>query len=174
MQTGLITTLRSSSITLRPITEDDFHELYRAASDPEIWEFHPNSDRYQLEPFKKFFRGALDSKGGLVIIDNESNTIIGSSRYYDEDAKNSSITIGYTFIEKKFWGKGQNKEIKRLMIEHAQKFYENILFNVDSRNIISIKSLEKIGATKDLEFQRQDKDGVMRTAYIYKISKRDI
>ena len=39
--------LKGELVELRPLREEDFHELYAVASDPLIWEQHPASDRYQ-------------------------------------------------------------------------------------------------------------------------------
>ena len=54
--------------------------LHRAASDPLIWEQHPEPDRYERDIFQRYFDGAMASKGALAIIDRRSGRIIGSSR----------------------------------------------------------------------------------------------
>ena len=59
-------TLKGDLIDLRPLRPDDFDELLSAASDPLIWEQHPECDRYKREVFQKFFDGALESKGAFV------------------------------------------------------------------------------------------------------------
>ena len=73
--------LIGNTIKLRPLKEDDFEELYLAASDPGIWELHPDSERYKRDVFaRRFFAGALDSRGALVIEEITTDRIIGSSR----------------------------------------------------------------------------------------------
>ena len=74
-------TLVGSLITLRPLREEDFSDLFAVASDPLIWEQHPNWDRYKEDVFREFFRVAMESGGALVAIDNAEDRIIGSSRY---------------------------------------------------------------------------------------------
>ena len=62
-------TLVGTRVTLRPIVADDFDALFAAASDPAIWEQHPDPLRWQRERFEAYFRGAIESGGGLVVID---------------------------------------------------------------------------------------------------------
>jgi RimJ/RimL family protein N-acetyltransferase len=75
-------TLLGPSITIRPITTDDWPELFAAGSDPKIWEVHPVPDRYTEAEFRKFFDGAVKSKMGFVFVDRATGRLIGSSRYY--------------------------------------------------------------------------------------------
>ena len=66
-------TLVGALVTMRPLRPDDFEELYAAASDPLIWEQHPDPERYQREAFEsRVFRGGLESGGAFSIIDTTS------------------------------------------------------------------------------------------------------
>jgi len=42
-------TLISKALKLRPITLMDYDNLFKAASDPEIWKLHPSPNRYKPE-----------------------------------------------------------------------------------------------------------------------------
>jgi hypothetical protein len=44
--------LSNHLIRLEPLQPMHFNELYAAASDPLIWEQHPNPNRYQKEVFE--------------------------------------------------------------------------------------------------------------------------
>src|SRR5688572_1711229 len=68
-------------VELRPLRPDDWDALFQVASDPLIWEQHPDKERYKEEVFREFFQGALDSGGAFVVLDRETQTFIGSSRY---------------------------------------------------------------------------------------------
>ena len=48
-------TLENENVKLVPLQETDFERLYDVASDPLIWEQHPNKDRYKREIFQTFF-----------------------------------------------------------------------------------------------------------------------
>ncbi|MBY0458018.1 MAG: GNAT family N-acetyltransferase, partial [Gemmataceae bacterium] len=53
-------------LELRPLRPDDFDALFAVASDPLIWEQHPEPDRYREEVVRGFFQGAVESGGALV------------------------------------------------------------------------------------------------------------
>jgi RimJ/RimL family protein N-acetyltransferase len=140
--------LKGEFIELRPLTPGDWDNLFEVASDPLIWEQHPESDRYKEDVFKVFFREALESGGAFVVIDKKSQQIIGSTRYYGYDPEKSEIEIGWTFLTRKYWGGRYNREMKQLMLAHAFKFVENVAFYVGESNIRSQKAMEKIGAIR--------------------------
>lgn len=141
--------LKGELIELRPVTPEDWDDLFAVASDPLIWEQHPESDRYKEDVFKIFFSEALESGGAFVIIDKKNQQIIGSTRFYGYDPEKSEIEIGWTFLARKYWGGRYNRELKQLMLDHAFKFVENVTFYVGENNIRSRKATEKIGALKD-------------------------
>jgi len=140
--------LRGELIELRPLRREDWNNLFAVASDPLIWEQHPESDRYKKEVFKIFFEGALDSGGAFVVIDTKTRQIIGSTRFYGYNPEKSEIEIGWTFLATKYWGGRYNAEMKQLMLAHAFKFVENVVFFVGENNFRSQRATEKIGAVK--------------------------
>jgi RimJ/RimL family protein N-acetyltransferase len=146
MKFDLQPTLKGNLIELRPLTGDDFDSLFAAASDPLIWEQHPESDRYQRAVFQRYFDGAIESKGAFAIIDRKSGKIIGSSRYCNLNEAAGEVEIGWTFLERQFWGGTYNRELKSLMMDHAFRFVDRVLFVVGENNWRSQKALEKIGA----------------------------
>jgi RimJ/RimL family protein N-acetyltransferase len=142
-------TLRGPRITLRPVRPDDLDPLHEAASDPEIWAQHSEPDRHERPVFERFFAGLLGSGGGLVIIDNASGRVIGSSRYYDWNPADASVVIGYTHLERASWGGVTNAELKSLMLAHAFGFARTVWFHVSHGNLRSQRALERIGARLD-------------------------
>lgn len=141
--------LKGELIELRPLTPEDWDDLFAVASDPLIWEQHPESDRYKEDVFKVFFKDALESGGAFVVIDRKSKRIIGSTRYHGYDPEKSEVEIGWTFLARKYWGGRYNREMKQLMLAHAFQFVENVVFYVGENNIRSRKATEKIGAMKN-------------------------
>jgi len=136
-------------IELRPLRPEDWNDLFAVASDPLIWEQHPESDRYKEEIFKVFFREALECGGAFVIVDTTSQQIIGSTRFYGYDPEKSEIEIGWTFLARKYWGGRYNRELKQLMLAHAFKFVESVVLLVGENNIRSQKATEKVGGIRD-------------------------
>ena len=94
------------------------------ASDPLIWEQHPDNQRWREDRFRVFFREAIESGGALVAIDPRTGRAIGSSRYFGHDPERSEIEIGWTFLARDYWGGPTNGEMKRLMLRHAFRFVE--------------------------------------------------
>ncbi len=118
MPADLQPTLVGELLSLRPLRHEDFDDLFAVASDPLIWEQHPDSDRYTPEVFREFFRIAMESKGALIAIDSTTGKVIGSSRYHGYDAVGLEVEIGWTFLARSHWGGVYNGEMKKLMIEH--------------------------------------------------------
>jgi RimJ/RimL family protein N-acetyltransferase len=165
-------TLKGNLIELRPLRPQDFDALFSAASDPKIWEQHPESDRYQREVFQRFFDGALESKGAFAIIERKSGRIIGSSRYCNLDLTNREVEIGWTFLEREFWGGTYNRELKQLMLDHAFRFVDRVVFVVGENNIRSQKALAKIGASFLKKAQLPAADETVRTNVVFVITAK--
>ncbi|PYL52246.1 MAG: GNAT family N-acetyltransferase [Verrucomicrobia bacterium] len=164
--------LKGELIELRPLRPQDFDALFSAASDPQIWEQHPESDRYQREVFQRFFDGALESKGAFAIIEHKSERIIGSSRYCNLDLANREVEVGWTFLEREFWGGTYNRELKQLMLDHAFRFVDRVLFVVGEQNFRSQKALEKIGARFLKKAQLPADDGTIKTSLVFAMTAK--
>jgi RimJ/RimL family protein N-acetyltransferase len=172
MNFDLQPTLKGDLIEVRPLRADDFEALFAAASDPSIWEQHPQSDRYKREVFQDFFKGAIESNGAFVVIDRKTGRMIGSSRYCNFDAAQNEIEIGYTFLEKAFWGGAYNGELKKLMLDHAFRFVDGVVFVVGENNMRSRKAVEKLGATLAGTKETLDREGRPVPCVIYRLSRR--
>jgi RimJ/RimL family protein N-acetyltransferase len=98
--------------------------------------------------FKDFFREALESRGAFAVIDRESGRMIGSSRYYGYDAARREIEIGWTFLARAFWGGIYNREMKTLMLRHAFRFVDRVIFLVGPQNFRSQRAMKKIGGVR--------------------------
>jgi RimJ/RimL family protein N-acetyltransferase len=149
MHIDLQPTLTGERIQLRPTREDDFDALFAVASDPLIWEQHPHHNRWQPEVFRAFFDKGMESGGALVVIDRATGRIIGSSRFHPHDESDGGdLEIGWTFLARSHWGGEFNREMKRLMLEHAFKYVDRVMFLVGVNNIRSQLAMEKIGAVR--------------------------
>jgi RimJ/RimL family protein N-acetyltransferase len=158
--------LKGELLELRPLRAEDFHDLYAVASDPLIWEQHPIRDRYKKEVFEEFFREALESGGALIAMDSKDGRVIGSSRFYGYDEEKSEIEIGWTFLARSHWGGMYNKEMKQLMLRHAFRFVNSVVFLVGLQNVRSQRAMEKIGGVR--VGSRPDRGG--RDSFVYQIT----
>ncbi|SDI26895.1 GNAT family N-acetyltransferase [Chryseobacterium jejuense] len=165
--------LENEEFQLIPLQQGDFESLYEVASDPKVWEQHPNKDRYQREVFENFFRGAIESKGAFKIVEKATGDILGSSRYYNFDEKDSHIFIGYTFYGTKSWGKGINPKVKKLMLDYIFQHVDKVHFHIGKENFRSQKALEKLGGIKIAEEEVAYFAEPTRTNFVYEIKKDD-
>ncbi|MEM8984159.1 MAG: GNAT family N-acetyltransferase [Pseudomonadota bacterium] len=158
--------LHGTDVSLRPLHADDFEALYAVASDPKIWIQHPANDRYEYRVFRAFFDEAIASGGALIATDVATQAVIGSSRYHGYDAERSEIEIGWTFLARSYWGGRYNGEMKQLMLRHAFRYVEHVLFMIGTTNIRSQRAIEKIGGVRI--GLRADPGG--SDSYVYRIS----
>ena len=166
-------TLENENFQLVPLKETDFEKLYQVASDPKVWEQHPNKDRYKREVFENFFKGAMESKGAFLIIDKVSQEVLGSTRFYDFNGKESTILIGYTFYGTNSWGKNVNPQVKKLMLDYIFQFVDQVLFHVGANNIRSQKAMDRLGAEQIGEEEIAYFGEESKTNIIFKIRKSD-
>jgi RimJ/RimL family protein N-acetyltransferase len=158
-------------LELRPLKPEDWESLFVVASDPLIWEQHPAHDRYKEEVFKEFFREALESGGALVVIDRKTQKTIGSSRYVGFERE---IEIGWTFLARSHWGGKYNADLKRLMLDHAFKFVESVVFLIGPTNFRSQKAVEKIGGVMTGRREKTNLHGETVVDVVYQIKKPTI
>jgi RimJ/RimL family protein N-acetyltransferase len=140
--------LTGSLLELRPLREQDFSALFAVASDPLIWEQHPEPDRCTEPVFREYFHGAMSSGGAFLVLDRAGGDVIGSSRFARFDDERSEIEIGWTFLARSHWGGVYNAELKRLMLAHAFRYVRRVVFRVGPDNRRSQRALEKIGTSR--------------------------
>jgi RimJ/RimL family protein N-acetyltransferase len=155
--------LKGSLVELRPLRADDQHALFAAASDPLIWEQHPQRNRHEPEVFRGYFAEQLASGGALIVLDAQTGEAIGLSRYHGHDAERSEVEIGWTFLVRRCWGGAYNRELKDLMLGHAFLSVDSVVFLVAPENTRSRRAVEKIGAVEI--GTRPGADGTPSVAY---------
>ncbi|HET7644366.1 MAG TPA: GNAT family protein [Nitrososphaeraceae archaeon] len=172
-------TLEGKYIILRPPLFDDIEGLSNAARDGEVWNSrfsqfpHPNE-------MQKYIQGMLDwSSKGLIlpftIINKNSNTIVGTTRYLNIDYENLRLEIGHTWIAKSWRNTYVNTEAKFLMLQYAFEKLECIAVEIrtDILNTVSRKAIQRLGAKQDgvLRHHKIMRDGRIRDTVCYSIIK---
>ncbi|WDF62192.1 GNAT family N-acetyltransferase [Flavobacterium sp. KACC 22763] len=144
---------------LIPLEEKHFEALFEAASDPLIWEQNPVKDRYTREGFKTYF-DIIITKSSFLILDKQTNEVMGTTSFYDYNPEKSNVGIGYTFITRKYWGGPYNSSNKKLMMDYAFQHVNSVLFHIGAENFRSQKAVLKLGAEKinELTFSINDTD----------------
>lgn len=165
--------LENEQYQLIPLSQGDFEALYEVASDPKVWEQHPNKNRFEKDVFKNFFNGAIESKGAFKIVEKSSGDIIGSTRFYDFDENKNSVFIGYTFYGTKSWGRGINPQIKKLMLDYIFQYVDKVHFHIGKENFRSQTALERLGGKKIAEEEVAYFGEPTRTNFVYEIKKKN-
>ncbi len=141
-------TLEGELVALRPLCADDFDELFAVAADPLLWEQHPDSERWREDVFRAYFDDHIASGGGLAVVDRATGKPIGATRYANYDPKASEVEIGWTFLARPYWGGVYNADLKRVMLAHAFRSVETVVFLVGAENMRSRRAVEKLGAVE--------------------------
>ena len=173
MNINIQPTLENENVILHPLQDKDFDDLYAVASDPKIWEQHPNKDRCKIEVFKVFFDGAMQSKGAFKIVNKDSGHVMGSTRFYDHNQEENSISIGYTFYGRDYWGKGFNHSVKSLMLDYIFQFVSIVHFHIGADNIRSQIAIARLGTTKIDEQEIAYFGEEPKMNYIYCLTKEE-
>ena len=123
--------------------------------------------------FRGFFDTALACGSAFTIEDLSSGNIIGSSRYHGLDIDKSEIEIGWTFLTRSHWGGSTNREIKGLMLKHAFRYVDTVIFWVGESNLRSRRAMEKIGGIQRSEVQSRTLGTIVYPHVVYEISKHN-
>jgi RimJ/RimL family protein N-acetyltransferase len=141
--------LETNAFSLEQTTSLDFEPLYAVASNPGVWEQHPEKDRWKRPAFSAFFQAAMENDiGCFTVRDKTTGVVIGSTRFYSHDAAGEAVRLGYTFLCPSYWGSGANQEMKEVLLEFAFTIVENVYFDIGKDNFRSRKAVEKLGAVE--------------------------
>ncbi len=162
--------LEGERLLLRPLAEGDWDALFAVASDPLIWELHPQPDRWREPIFARYFADLIASGGSLAVIDKVDGAIIGVSRYqYGSQADGGTVEIGSTMLARSHWGGPFNREMKHLMVDYALQHVATVEFWAWQENARSCRALEKIGARLVDRVEAVEMDGRIFPHAVYAI-----
>jgi RimJ/RimL family protein N-acetyltransferase len=82
----------------------------------------------------------------FIIIDKQSNKIVGTTRFLNIDHENYRVEIGHTWIAKSYRRTVVNTESKLLMLQHAFEKLNCIAVEIrtDVLNTVSRKAIERL------------------------------
>lgn len=155
-------------IKLIPLELNHLDELYESGKYPQIWQYNTNNIQSK-DHMKAYILKALEAKEKgvaipYVLLDKASNSLVGSTRFYNIDLTNYHLDLGFTWITPKFQKSYVNAESKYLMLSQAFERWNAIRvgFRIGPNNIISQKSVENLGAVRE---------GVLRNVMILETNK---
>jgi len=165
-------TLVGETVLLRPTSASDWKDMYVAASDPMIWALHPVRERYKEPLFRENFETGLAGGAMLTIVERSTGAIIGTSRYHGYDPVLSEVEIGWTFLIRRHWGGETNAEVKQLMLDHAFRWVDCVIFKVGETNWRSRGAMEKIGGRLRDDLIEVDVGGVPTPYVVFEIRRK--
>jgi RimJ/RimL family protein N-acetyltransferase len=172
--------LSTERFLVRLLTTNDVPELLLFIdNEPELWKYalvpcndRPSMQQYLDEAFADYEKG---NAFPFVVIDRITGKIVGSTRFYDFQPKNSSTLLGYTWYSKHQQGNGINAHCKFLMLQYAFEVLqlERVELRADLRNERSIAAMRKIGFTQEgiLRNHLPVADGTRRDSIIFSALK---
>jgi RimJ/RimL family protein N-acetyltransferase len=81
------------------------------------------------------------------------------------------VEIGWSFLARSHWGGATNREMKRLMLEHALAQVARVEFRVGESNLRSRRAMEKIGGRLTGRSEMVDTPSGQMRHVIYEITR---
>jgi len=173
--------LVGEKVKLNPLNTSHANDLVNAASDGELWNLKVTSvaSKDTIEAYINFALSEQKANRALpfVVIDQKTNTIIGSTRYCNAAPDHRRLEIGYTWYSKSYQRTGVNTECKYLLLKHAFETLDAIAveFRTNLHNFSSRKAIERIGAKQDgiLRNHIINPDGSLRDSVVFSITNQE-
>lgn len=170
-------TLTGKLVTLIPLKPEHASALVAAASDGNLWELWytpvPSSTTIDTYLTKAFNDQAAGSALPFAVIDNSTQKIIGSTRFWNADNVNQRAEIGFTWYAKSFQKTGVNTECKYLLLTHAFETLNAIAveFRTHWHNHASRAAIARLGAKQDgiLRNHQKNAEGIYRDTVVFSI-----
>lgn len=147
--------LEGERVRLISLKREHAEDLYRAIDSNEIWTYLPS----RMEKFEDMVAHVdealenweLGKEVPFVVIDKESNEIVGMTRFEEVNLQNRNLEIGWTWYSKKVWRSHVNTESKYLLLRHCFDDLDlvRVQFRVDNRNLRSREAVLRIGAKEE-------------------------
>lgn len=170
-------TLTGKRAKLVPMAASHSEGLYEASRNPEIWTYMtlPMRDPADME---RLVREALQARAQgsefpFVIVDQETERIVGSTRFMEITPAHRALEIGWTWLSPDVWRTRINTECKYLLLSYGFETLQaiRIQLKTDSRNLRSQQAIERLGAVREgvLRHHRLLPDGYRRDTVYFSI-----
>jgi N-acetyltransferase len=170
-------TLRGRWASLEPLAREHEAALAAAASDGELWRLWYTSVA-SPERMGDYVTAALAMREHadampFVIRHNASGDVVGSTRFFNVDAKNRRLEIGHTWYAQRVQRTQVNTECKLLLLAHAFEVLQCIAveFRTHWFNQASRAAIARLGAKQDgvLRNHHLMPDGSRRDTVVFSI-----
>ncbi len=174
-------TLTGNYCRLEPFSEQHCDGLKLAIEDGELWKLivttvpHPD----ELNDFYEAASSSHQKGDGLtfVTIDQNSDKVLGSTRFMSASLEHKRVEIGTTFLAKSAQRTAVNTEAKLLMMSYAFEVLKvnRLELKTDYLNTISRTAILRLGAKQEgiLRNHMVMRDGRVRDTVMFSILKKD-
>lgn len=174
--------LENDRVLLRELTGEDFeHLVYFSENEPEIWKYSLVSGAGKTN-LENYIAAAICAKNNLssfpfIVYDKKSKAYAGSTRFYDLNATQRNVLLGYTWYGRQFQGTGLNKNCKFLLLQYAfeNMEIERVELRADNNNERSKAAMRSMGATEEgiLRKDCYKSGGGRRDSIVFSILKEE-
>lgn len=164
-------------VRLEPLNEAHFDGLVGIAAAPQIWTYLPFDGRHAENLRRELRTAILNRNAGthypFTVIAQDSNRIIGSTRFFEIFEEHKKLEIGWTWYHPSAWGKGYNVECKLLLLSYAFETLgaNRVQLKTRDTNKRSQAAIQKTGAVYEgcLRSDRLMPDGHVRDTMVYSV-----
>ena len=147
--------LEGTRVRLEPLSLSHHEQLCEIGLDPLLWQL-ATTVMQSAQDMKSYIETALkwQAEGTALpfaIIEQSSDSVVGSTRFGNIDKANRRLEIGWTWLARKWQRTAVNTETKFLLLKHAFETLGciRVEFKTDSLNEKSRNALLRIGATEE-------------------------
>ncbi|SHE72508.1 GNAT family N-acetyltransferase [Streptoalloteichus hindustanus] len=166
-------------VRLEPLTAEHAEGLHAAGADPEVWTWLNQRQPADLDATRRMVADKLvaaERRDHLpwVQVDLATGAVAGTTSYYGVDPQHRSLSIGYTWLGRRWQRTPINTEAKLLLLTRA--FEElgalRVGWQTDIRNERSQRAIERLGARREgvLRKHRVRPDGTIRDTVQYSMT----
>jgi RimJ/RimL family protein N-acetyltransferase len=149
-------TLEGALVRLEPLGQQHAEGLLAAAQDEMIWRYLPVPMPRIAQEMRAIIESALEAQAAgkelaFAILERESGAVVGSTRYLNIALADRGLEIGWTWLAPRVQRTGVNTECKYLLLCYAFETVGamRVQLKTDSRNVISQRAIERLGAVKE-------------------------
>lgn len=143
--------ITTDRLIIRPFQRDDFEDLHRMLSDPDVMRFSFNGP-YSKQKSADFLSQCMEKSKNkqpslLAVIDRRNRLFMGSCGFFPQKIQGKEeLELGYRFL-KKHWGKGFATEAATAVKDYAfnEMGLTRLISLIEKENIASVRVAEKNG-----------------------------
>jgi len=170
--------LSERGVRLEPLALRHEDGLRAAAADGELWKLRVTSVP-EPDQTRQYIEDALRMREqghrfAFAVIDEATDTVLGSTSYHDILPAVKRVEIGYTWYAKRVQRTHVNTTCKLLMMGHAFDtlgchVVHVVGWRTDNYNFASQQAIERLGAKKDgvIRGHALRRDGTIRDTVMY-------